>query len=484
VSGTVVVIGAGACGLVAAQRLARAGRRVVVLERKAKGDGERPDVGWVPQIVSRDLGLWARGLRVWRANPWASVALEAGGRLELWADPARSAEAIRRVSPKDAARWPAFAERMHRLSRLLEALYVAPPPDLLGRGGSELLRLARLGWRVRGLGRQGMVDLLRTLPMSVAELLDDWFENQALKAAVGTAGVLNLAQGPRSGGTAFQMLHHAVGSPAGVFRPPLSNLTQVLSELPGVELRRGATVSRISVSDGRATGVVLQSGEEIPASAVVSGADPRATLLKLVEPAWLDAEHVRALRGIRCRGVAAAVRLVLDREPGFATLTVAPSLEYLEKAWDEAKHGGISRRPFLEARAEGRVLEVHLQYAPYHLTGGWSDARKGDLGDLAAASLDSESPGLAAAAVERTVRTPQDLETELGWPEGHAYHGELALDQILFMRPIPSCARYRTPIAGLYLTGPGTHPGGAVAGAAGALAADAVIRDSASGLAG
>jgi phytoene dehydrogenase-like protein len=361
---------------------------------------------------------------------------------------------------------------------MLETAYAAPPPDPMSRELGELARLARLGLRARRLGRQGIEDLLRLLPTSVADFLDDWFEADALKGLLGAAGVMHLQQGPRSGGTAFRLLHHHVGSPPGVFRPPRSNVARVLADLPGIE-RRDAKVVRITVRDGRAVGVVLANGEEIAASVVISGADPQRTLLGLVDPGWLDPELARAVRNIRSRGVVARVTLTLDRAPGFSTLVLAPSLDDIERAYDDAKYGRVSTRPYLEARsaaplADGRHrVDVHVQYAPYALAdGGWDDPRRAALGDLVVEMLSPHLP----AVVERTVLAPPDLEEAHGWPEGQAHHAELALDQVLWMRPVPALARYATPIEGLYLCGPSMHPGGGIAGAAGANAARVILR--------
>ncbi len=479
-----IIIGAGVNELLAAHCLARAGHRVLVLDRHAARDDASPDVGWIPPRIVRDLGLDRHGLAIRRPDPWVAAPLPGGGRLELWCDLARSVESIRKLSAADAAKWPQFCQRMGRLARLLESLYTAPPPDPMGRTLGDFARLARLGLRARRLGRRGIEDLLRLAPMSAADLLDDWFEGDALKGALGAAGIMHLSQGPRSGGTAFVMLHHHAGSPAGVFRPPLSNITRVLTGLPGVEIRRGADVARISVREGRVAGLVLAGGEEIAASLVVSGADPRRTLLTLVDPAWLDPELVRAVRNIRARGVAARVSLLLDRSPGFSALTIAPSLDYLERAWDDAKFGRVSRAPWLEARNDGVAVdgrhrvEVHMQFAPYALAEGtWDETRRESLGNLAVEVLSRHAPGLEAAIVERSVLSPRDLEEAEGWPQGQPYHAELALDQALWMRPVPALARYRTPIRGLYLCGPAMHPGGVIAGAAGANAAREILRD-------
>lgn len=477
------MIGAGANELVAAHYLARAGHRVLVLEGRAASWDDWADIGWIPSRIVRELALDSRGLQVHSPDPWATAPLLDGGRLELWHDMARSAEAIRRLSPRDAGKWPEFCERMACLARLLESVYTAPPPDFMGRNVAELARLAVLGFRVRRLGRQGIEDLLRLLPMSAADFLDDHFESDVLKGMLGAAGVMHLSQGPRSGGTAFRLLHHHVGSPPGVFRPPFSNIRRVLSELPGIEIRHGADINRIVVREGRAAGVVLASGEELSTALVVSGADPRRTLLALADPGWLDPELVRALQNIRGRGVVARVTLTLDQPPGFSTLVLAPSLDYLEHAYDDAKHGHVSRAPYLEVRNDGKgsdgrhVIEAHVQYAPYALADGrWDDDRRRALGELVVKVLSEQGPDIGSAVIKRVV-SPRDMEEEYGFPEGQAEHVEPALDQLFSMRPLPELADYRTPIRGLYLCGPGTHPGGSIAGASGHNAARIILQD-------
>ncbi|MCC6611231.1 MAG: NAD(P)/FAD-dependent oxidoreductase [Burkholderiales bacterium] len=478
-----VVIGAGANELVAAHYLARAGHRVLVLDERGAG---RPawEAGWIPPHIVRDLALDRHGLAIHHPDPWAAAPLPGGGRLELSHDMARSVASISRASPRDAAKWPEFCTRMARLAGVLEMLYAAPPPDPLSRTPRELARMTGLAIRVRRLGRQPIEDLLRTVPMSVADLLDDWFESEALKGLLGMGSVMHLAQGPRSGGTAFVLLHGHAGSPPGVFRPPLTNVAGVLAGMPGIEIRRAAQVVRIAVRAGRATGVVLATGEELATGLVLSGADPQRTLAGLLDAGWLDPELLRAVRNIRARGVAARVVLALDRTPGFAALTLAPSLEYLERAFDDTKYRRVSQHPALEARTldaagDGRHrLEVHVQYAPHAFADvGWDEARRAALGDRVVEMLAPHLPGGGAAVIERSVFAPPDLEAIEGWPQGQAHHAELALDQVLWMRPIPALARYRTPIRGLFLCGPSMHPGGGIAGAAGANAVREILRD-------
>jgi phytoene dehydrogenase-like protein len=387
-------------------------------------------------------------LRIEQPDPWIVAPLADGGQLALWRDVAKSAEAIRRVSSSDAAQWPEFCVRMRRLAGVLEALYMQPAPDVETREIGELLRLAGLGLHVRRLGRQTVIDLLRILPMSIAELLDDWFENDTLKGVLGAAGVWHLRQGPRAGGTAFNFLHHHVGSPAGVFRPPRSNVAQVLGAMPGVEIRRG-TAATVLAAEGRATGVRLTSGDELAAPLVVSSADPRRTFEPL--QAQLDAEFVHAVSNIKARSVVARGTVTLERPADFTTLCVAPSLDHLEHAYDDAKYGRTSANPYVEAHATDGRLDLHVQYA-----------------------VSTDDPLVARVAAVLGVHVSQ---VSLDAPSGHLYHGELTLDQILFMRPVPGWSRYRTPIEGLYLCGPGTHPGGGIAGAAGRNAARVILKE-------
>lgn len=439
----VVVIGAGPDELVVARLLARSGRAVTLIEEHATPQ-LLPAVLLAP--IAAELGADAR---VTPLDPWLRTALPDGSVLELSRDMAKNAEALRRVSPADAARWPQFCERVARVARLLERFYTQPAPSMVD---------ARFALRVRLLGRQGMEDFMRWLPMPLAELLDEWFECDALKGALAALALRHVRQGPRSAGTAFLLLHANVGNPAGVFRAPG---LAIAGDFAGVH-RRQAKVSRIEVRGGAVATVVLAGGEELPASLVVSGADPRRTLVDLVPPGWLDPELVRALRNLRSRGTAAlgtaALATAALRERGApVTLTVAPSLDAVERAYDATKYGELSPAPIIDMAGDGTSLHVHLQYVPYAVDDDTRRRLRETLQTVVAPSI----------AQEMSLHAPADLEALYGWPQGQAQHAELALDQALWMRPVPELAGYETPIRGLWLCGPAMHPGPLIAGAAG-----------------
>ena len=519
-----IVIGAGANGLVAATVLAKSGLRVSLLERaEAPGGQGRAvefapgfraaplglDAGWLPPSVARAMGLGGlAGLERASGDGALSVAFEPGRFLTLARDPGRAAEAIRAHSAADATKWPAFTARLAALAGFLGALYQVPAPDVDVKAPDELLGLLDLGRRFRALGRTDMVELLRTLPMSVGELLDDGFENGPLKAAVAAGGVLDHQQGPRSGGTGFVLLHHLVGAPAGSVRgrPPwrdgpeaFTHAAMRAAQAAGAAIRTGAEVARIRVVNDAVEGVTLANGEEIAAGAVLSTADPARTLLGWVDPVWLDPEFLHAVHNIRYRGCTAFVLYALDGLPEVrglpqdalaGTVSLSSDLVTMERAADAAKYGEISRHPHVELTVptvsqpglapEGRHVAVaRAQYAPYRLRAddGWTAARREDLADTVSAAIDRTMPGFGSRVLHRVVWSPRDLEERFGLHQGAASQGELGLDQILFMRPVAGYGRHATPIAGLYLGGAGTHPGPGILGGAGQLAAQRLLRD-------
>jgi phytoene dehydrogenase-like protein len=516
-----IVIGAGCNGLVAASILAKSGRKVLLVEERetiggiartlefAPGFHVAPlgiDPGWMPPGVARLLGTGAASPK-YAAAP-LTLAVQPREFLTLWSDQSRAAQAIRRYSEKDAAAWPAFATQVRALASFLERAYERPPPTVAARSAQEFFALADLAIAFRRLGRRDMTALLRVLPMSVQDLLDDWFESEPLKAAIAPTGVQNLRQGPRSAGTALVLLHHLVGAPAGSMRRAgrwsTDGIVATLEETArrtGVAVRTNAKVQRILVADDATRGVALTSGEEIASDMVVSSADPSRTLLGMVDPVWLDPDFLLAVRNIKYRGCTAIVAYALDRLielPGIAdpaellrgVVTLTPERESLERAYDAAKYDRVSERPHVEltvptiatpqhAPKTKHVLLARVQYAPYRLQENtrWDAARREALSNNVSAAISAVVPQFNDRVSHRAVFAPPDLEAQFGLTEGAIHQGELMLDQFLFMRPIPGWAHYRTPIDGLYLCGAGTHPGGGVIGGAGYNAARQVLRD-------
>jgi phytoene dehydrogenase-like protein len=433
----VVVIGDGADELVAARALQQAGHRVTVLQEHVMP--ERVE-GWAPSHIS--------ALAANRPDPW----LRTPDGLQLFAEMKRSIESIRRLSARDAQRWPEFCGRMSKLGALLERIYLEPPPSLLD---------LRFALKVRRLGRRGMEDLMRVLPMPAAELLDEWFENDVLKGALGALAVRDVEQGPRSAGTAFRLLHLHAGNPRGVFRPPVVNVAPLRD---GLTIREGK-IARIDVRAGAVTAVSLAAGDTLPAALVVAGASPARVLGELVEPGWLDPDLLRAVRHIRARGVAAKARVHLERAPGWQTLTLAGSLDDVERAYDAVKYGRVSDRPVVDAVADGAAVDVHFQFVP-HTTA--------DIADIQARVVKILQPHVPPIR-NIAVQAPVDLERLYGWPQGQPHHAELSLDQALWMRPLPELSGYKTPINGLWLCGPAMHPGPGVVGASGHNCAQAIL---------
>jgi phytoene dehydrogenase-like protein len=517
----VVVIGGGANGLTAAAVLGKAGLRVVLVEgAEALGGQGRvvefapgfraaplaTDPGWLPPSVARALGLESLERFVGAS---LSVVVEPGTWLTLSEIAWNTAVDLRKHSATDAAKWPTFTTRLRRLAGFLEKLYQRPALDIETRSWADLPDLLSFGREFRALGRTDMIELLRTLPMSVWELLEDWFECEPLKAAVAAGGVVDHAQGPRSGGTGFILLHHLTGAPDGSVRGRVpwmggpgafTEAAAAAARRVGVTVRTGAAVTRILVRDDAVAGVVLEGGEEIAASRVLSTADPARTLLEWVDAAWLDPEFMHAVRNIRYRGCTAFVLYALDALPTIpglvpeaafdGVLSLTPSLVALEKAADAAKYGTVSESPHVELTFPNRmwlglspagqhVMVARVQYAPYRLRDGaaWDVARREVLADVVTRAVESVSPGFASRVLHRAAWSPQDLAERFGLREGAVSHGELGLDQILFMRPVPGWGRHTTPIAGLYLGGAGTHPGPGILGGPGWLAARRLLAD-------
>ncbi len=518
-----IVIGAGHNGLVTAAFLARAGLRTLVLERRDvvggaavteevwpgfRVDTASHGVGALNAKVVADLGLEGEGLRIVRPDPAVFAPQPDGRALLISRDPDATSASIRPFSTSDAERWPAFVDRMAKAAAVLGSIHGLPPTDPPEASAGDLWSLLRATGALRRHGRAELLELLRIIPMSVAELVDEWFESDALKGALAAGGIQGIFQGPMASGTAYVLLHAMAGG-GGAVRPTrwatggVGSVTQALAAAArraGAEIRTGAEVTRILVEEGRARGVALENGDELMAGTVVSNADPRRTFLGLVDPLELDPHFVRAVRNIKYRGACAKVNLALAELPDFsscpghgphlgAAISISPGVEYLERAYDDAKYGDLSSEPYLESfiptvhdpslAPSGRhVISVYVQYAPYRLRdGAWDAARNDALADRVVATLARYAPNLEGAILHQQVLSPLDLEQRFGLTEGHIHHGELTLDQLLFMRPMPGWARYATPLAGLYLCGAGTHPGGGVTGTPAYNAARAILRD-------
>jgi phytoene dehydrogenase-like protein len=518
----VLVIGGGHNGLVCAAYLARAGRRVLVLERRPVLGGaavtEEVFPGYRfsvfsyvvsllrPEII-RDLDLPGHGLHI---VPLESTfnPLPDGDYLATCADPDETRHELYRHSPRDADAYQEFGRLMQRMAMAVKPLLGISPPDPASWRPRDLVAMGRLAKHFRDLGEKDLNALVKLMTMSSADYLGEWFESEALKAAKSASGIIGTFLGPRSPGTAYVLLHHYMGEIDGVFRAwgfarggtgAVSESIASAARSFGAEIRTGASVRRVLVKSGGATGVALDSGEEIRARCVISGLDPRRTFLEMVEPDEIPEELLDAVRRFRFRGSSGKVNLALSEPPRFTALpangphlkgaiAIAPSVDYLERAYDDAKYGDFSRRPFLDivipsmidpamAPPGKHVMSIFVQYAPYHRNGGWDDSSREAFGDAVVDTLAEYAPNVRSAILHRQVITPADIEAVTGLSEGNIFQGELALSQLFFLRPAPAWADHRTPVRGYYQCGSGTHPGGGIMGASGRLAARAVLSD-------
>lgn len=520
-----IVIGAGHNGLVTACYLAKAGYRVLVLERRSLVGGAatseevfpgfRVDTGsfsaglFRPEIAA-DLGLEKKGFE-FVESPVVAYAPQPDGRsLTLWADPARTQTEIARFSERDAEHFPAFSRHLEKMAGVVASIMTLTPPTIPKYRYLELIPWFNVALKLKRLGKQEMMAFLRVLPLPVTDFLDEWFESPALKGFLGSAGLLGNTQGPRASGTAFMLIYQAmaggkkVGIPQGLVRGGIGRLADALvtvAQERGVDFRTNSEVAKVLIQGERAWGVLLESGEQISAEVIISNANPRHTFFDLVGADQLELQLVRELKNIRYRGCLARIILALDGLPRFADSTlgieeaqrlsgrirICPDLDYIERAYDDAKYGSFSKQPYLDiaiptvidpslAPPGKHMMLINMQYAPYHLSEGDWDRQRDALGKAVINTLDAYVPGIQNLIIHSLVLTPLDLERRFGLPEGCIFHGQMALDQLLIMRPVPGYGRYQTPIENLFLCGAGTHPGGGVTGAPGYNAAREVIR--------
>jgi phytoene dehydrogenase-like protein len=484
-----IIIGAGHNGLVAAAYLAKQGKKVLVLERRSIvggsvvtesfGDGFAVDsvqTGGIlrPDII-KDLKLSQHGWTPSSENLALISLLPNSNSLLLDSDPIKAAESIEHFSSKDAARWPEFVRFINKAANILDLAYATIMPRLpKNMSLSEGYALMELGLDLRLAGRKDMLNFIRALPMTVQELVEEYFESEIVKAALASVAVHGSTLGPMSAGTGYTLIHNWLnrGGLAHVNVGKAGEITQVLANAVkayGGEIRCEAEVKCIQVDTYTCKGVVLADGEEIFADKVISAVDPKRTFLFLVGPLNLPPEFVWKTQSIKMRGSVAKIHLLTDGNHGIpqGTVVLAPSIKYLEKAYDAAKYGEISEKPYLEVTTSGNVVSIHFQFAAYKLKNSEWKVEREKVKNLAINTLIEYFPNLQSLISNSLVITPLDLEQTYGLTEGDINHGQLMLDQFLFMRPIPGWSNHKTPIDNLYLCGSGVHGGGGVSGAAG-----------------
>lgn len=509
-----IVLGGDLNGLLAAKALAEAGRRVLLIEPRPRLGGIAsteellpgfrfniglPDSALMDYKFIRDLGA---GLI---ENPAVATALQAGGPpLTLWRDPVRSQADIALHSTRDAEALPAYAAQAEQFAALLGRMARLAPPSLKYAPPALLLRWAGVAWAARRLGGSRMMEFLRLLPMSAYHYLNGHFESERLRGLLAVPSVDALMQGPRAAGTAFKLLYGQLGGHSGGYRSGyqakggtgvLVDKLAAAAEAAGVEIRMGAKLLSLEINDYRVVGVESESGEMITAKAVLSSLDPRSTFFDLVGAPNLEPRVVRRLRNMKYQGSTATVHLALGRAPDFGIETerltgdivLCPSLDYAEQAYDEAKYSRLSKHPILIARLpslldpglapEGQqAMSVTLRYAPYHLAQGDWDSRRQELVDLVVNTLEPYATGGLGVLNARAI-TPLDYERDYGLPAASFTQGQMGLDQLLLMRPIPGFNGYRSPLDGLYLCGDSAHPGGGLSGWPGLNAAWQVLKE-------
>jgi phytoene dehydrogenase-like protein len=522
----VVLIGGGHNALVTAFYLAKGGFKPLILERREfVGGGAITEefhpgfrastlahtVGPLRADVAADMQLERYECHIMHPNPRLFAPTPDGQALLFHNGHAKTAGGIARFSLKDAAKYIEFAETLEKLFPVLNQLVSTTPPSIDSPSPEDLWNLLKAGRGIRSLGKKSMFDLVRWGPMAVADFVAEFFDTELLRAVIAARGIFGTALGPWSAGsTAVLLLRaaadaHPIGS-ASFPRGGLGSFTRALAESAreaGVEIRTDAEVRHIRVKDGAVTSLVLASGEEISANAVVSGLDPKRTFFQLIDPSHLDPTFALRIRNFRSNGTVAKVHLALGDLPSFPALTdaiapdgflkalsgrihIGPEIDYLERAFDASKYGEFSPAPYLDVTIptlldptlapEGKhVLSACVQFAPFKLKeGSWDDRRK-QLADTLVKTLAAYAPNLPGLIEAIQVITPQDLESSYGFTGGHIFHGELALDQLFTMRPVLDWARYKTPIRGLYLCGSATHPGNGLTGSSGANAAREII---------
>jgi len=517
-----IVIGGGHNGLTNAAYLAKAGKKVLVLERRHVLGGaavtEEIIPGFLfsecsyvvsllrPEII-RELDLPRHGLEILPLDG-TFTPMSNGDYLWRMNDHGRTVREIRRHSRVDAEAYEEFSKMMTPMCRFVKPILSMIPPDPTALKPKDLMQLHSLLQRFRALSSDERYTLVQLMTMSAADFLDQWFETDVLKATMSASGIIGTFLGIRSPGTAYVLLHHYMGEIDGAFRSwgfsrggtgAISNAIAAAAREAGAEIRTGAGVEKIMVKDGRASGVALASGEEITASVVSSSVDPHLTFEKFLEPGELPGDFLAEVKRYKFRGSSGKVNLALDALPEFSclrgegahlrgALSISPGIEYMERAYDDAKYGQFSRRPYVDmvipsltdpsvAPPGKHVLSCFVQYAPYKLAQGTWDEQREAFGDNVIETISEYIPNLKGIIVGRQVLTPLDLEREFGLTQGNIFQGELSLEQLFFLRPVPGWAYYKTPVENLYMCGSATHPGGGIMAAPGRIASQVILKE-------
>ena len=518
-----IIIGGGHNGLVTAAYLSRAGKKVLVLERREMlggcavteelWPGYRVSTGaylisLLQEKVVRELELERFGYTVMPKDPAFFSAYPDGRHLFFWSDEKKTLAEIAKFSQRDAEAFPKYEAWLERLAVVVESLLLVTPPELPPRKPADFIEYLKLLGKFRHLSRNEITGLVKIFTQSAADLLDEWFESPQIKVTLATDGVIGANGGPRSAGTAYILMHHCMGGVGGrrglwgFVKGGMGAVSEAIAASAcskGAEIRTNAAVRQILIKSGQAIGVVLENGEELHAPVIVSNLDPKATFLRMVPADALDPDFRGSIERFRVEGTSLKMNLALDGLPDFlaypgtpgpqhgATMHICPSIEYVERAWDDAKYGRPSNHPLLEmtcptiydpalAPAGKHIMGIFLQYAPYTLKDAtWDDLRE-PYGDRILEIINQYAPNMKSIVRERQVLSPLDLERRFGIAGGNIFHGEMSLDQMFVLRPVAGWARYKTPVPGLWMCGAGTHPGGGVMGAPGHNAAREILK--------